>query len=99
MEYLILHHHVLYTDCTNISIFITASSRYLNFALSCANSNRPKDTMPMLPSTLQTKEKLVKHLYYYNNYYHYFISSYRSLQNDNGLVKKDILTEITKPLN
>ena len=51
MKCLILCHHVLYTctDCTNISTFVTASSRYLNFALSCANSNQPKDTVLCCP--------------------------------------------------
>jgi hypothetical protein len=99
MKYLILH-HVLYIPCkqtTNISTFMTASSRYCNFALSCANSDRPKDMMPTLPTTYKQKENLSNIcIIIIITIITFFISSYRSLHNDNGLVKKHITTEITK---
>jgi len=60
MKCLIHRHHVLYTctDCMNISTFVTVSRRYLNFALSCANSDLPEDTVPMSPTTYKQKKNL-----------------------------------------
>jgi len=81
MKYLIFHHHVLYTctDRMNISMFITASSRYLNFALSCAKSDQPKDTVPLSPTTYEQKRNL-SNIYNNNNnnnnYYYYYYYYY-----------------------